>query len=445
MPLLPRLVLRLADLAAGIFYRRSTLGGEVPAAGPVLLVGNHPNGLVDPVFLAAAARRPVRFLGKAPLLRMPVLGGLLRAMRMLPVYRAADGYDTASNARTFDAVYDALAAGDAVAMFPEGTTHGCPRLEPLRTGAARMALGAEARAGWSLGVRVVPVGLAFRAKGRFRSRAATWIGAPIAFGDLAAAHARDERAAVRALTERIAAGLRAVTIEVDRWEDLPLLELAERISRPDAGRRVARIAALAAAAAALRARDPAALARLADDLATFGRRLERLGLGPDDLGRRYTVLGVLRFAAARLAPAVLATPLGALGLALWWPPYRVAAPLARLSRPDPETFATAVLLAALVVFPAWLGVLLAAAAWAGGLAGAAAALLLAPLLGLVGLAWWERRRQVQDDLTIFLRLALRGRLLRELAAQRDALAARIEALHAGGAAGEAARDSGAPR
>ena len=50
------------------------------------------------------------------------------------------------NAETFAAVDAALAGGDAICIFPEGVSHSTGRLEPLRTGAARMALRAE-RAG----------------------------------------------------------------------------------------------------------------------------------------------------------------------------------------------------------------------------------------------------------------------------------------------------------
>ena len=420
----------LAGFACRVFYRQARLGGTVPAEGPLILVGNHPNGLIDPVFLAGTTDRTVRFLGKAPLFEMPILGSLLRGVQALPVYRAIDGADTADNERTFEAVYAALRSGDVICLFPEGLSHSEPSLERLKTGAARMALGAERSAGYELGVRIVPVGLVFRHKGRFRSKAATWVGEPIPAADQAELHRRDDRAAVTALTERIAKGIRSVTPNLDRWEDLPLLELAERIWRPDEGRRVERLQRLAAGVRHLRREHPVDLRELGSDLSAFATRLEQLGLQPHDLALRYTPARVLSFAARNLFALVLGLPLAFLGTILWWLPYRVSLPLGKLWKPVPETLATTVVMAALVVFPIWF-VVLVAAAWlfAGPLAGLVVA-LLAPGLGLIAVGYWEGRRQAFADLSVFFRLGLRSRLKALLIRQRDALAARIEALSA---------------
>ncbi|MDC0936987.1 1-acyl-sn-glycerol-3-phosphate acyltransferase, partial [Pirellulales bacterium] len=56
----------------------------VPQSGPVLLCANHANSLVDPVMIGIAARRPVRFMAKAPLFEHPVLGPPMRALGMIP-------------------------------------------------------------------------------------------------------------------------------------------------------------------------------------------------------------------------------------------------------------------------------------------------------------------------------------------------------------------------
>ncbi len=434
-----RWILRACGFAVDVFYRRRTLGAEVPDRGPVLLVGNHPNGLVDPVLLAGATRRPVRFLGKAPLFEMPGVGQILRGLRALPVYRSVDGDDTGRNEATFEAVYGALAAGDVVCLFPEGVSHSEPGLKSLKTGAARMALGAERRAGFALGVRVVPVGLVYRARRRFRSEVAVWIGAAIGARDLAQAYAADERGAVRALTERISAGLMEVTLGLDRWEDLPLLELAERIDAAD-GERLERLRAFAEGVRELRRRAPARVDDLARRIAAFRELLRRLDLEVEDLDLVYRPRTILAFVARGLVLLLLALPLGLLGIVLWFPPYRFVPWLVARLAPAREIHATTQILAGAVFFPLWaLGLALATGIWLGWPYGLALA-LAAPGLGLAALGFLEWHRERRRDVATFLRLGLRRRLKAHLQRERDGLAAEIEALRAerGRPAGEAA-------
>ena len=65
-----------------------------------------------------------------------------------------------------------------MALFPEGHSHNEPRRLPLKTGAARIALETEARHG-PLGLKIVPVGLTYDEKGKFRSRVLVRVGDPI--------------------------------------------------------------------------------------------------------------------------------------------------------------------------------------------------------------------------------------------------------------------------
>lgn len=430
-----RPLLALARRAVRMHYRVQYLGGSVPAQGPVLLVGNHPNGLVDPVLVASTTTRTVRFLGKAPLFEMPVLGHVMRGMAALPVYRAQDGADTAANARTFEAVFASLAAGELVCLFPEGRSHDEPELGELKTGAARMALGAEARHGWRLGVRIVPVGLVYRSKRRFRSRVAVWTGAPLALDDLAELHRGDERAAVHALTARIAEGLRAVTLELEHWEDLPLLELAERILFDARGGRVERLRTFALRLRELRARDPARVDELGERISVFGERLARLGLSAHDLPGKlsgdYSAATVGRFLATAALRLGLMLPLAAAGALFWFLPYRLIGALApRLATPD--TLATVRILAGFVLFPLWL---LAATLAAGARLGPGPALLLAlvaALLGPIALGFRDWERWARGEVRTFLRVASRRRLREHLVREREALAgelARLRATH----------------
>jgi glycerol-3-phosphate O-acyltransferase / dihydroxyacetone phosphate acyltransferase len=158
----------------------------------------------------------------------------------VPVERRQDGADTSSNRSSFEACHRALAKGHAVAIFPEGTTHDRLQLAPIRTGAARIALGA--RAAGVEGITIVPVGILYESKFKLRSRALVRIGAPIHLDDAVAslvpgrtAAGEEDQEAVRALTDRLRAHLVAASprfASVFEWQRLAYAsEVALR--RPD--------------------------------------------------------------------------------------------------------------------------------------------------------------------------------------------------------------------
>jgi 1-acyl-sn-glycerol-3-phosphate acyltransferase len=102
------------------FYRIERAGPPLPG-GPLLLVGNHPNALIDPALLIAVSTRPLTFLAKEPIFRMPLLGSLVRALGALPVVRAQDDpRRMRENLAALGTAAQGLASGRAVALFPEG-------------------------------------------------------------------------------------------------------------------------------------------------------------------------------------------------------------------------------------------------------------------------------------------------------------------------------------
>jgi 1-acyl-sn-glycerol-3-phosphate acyltransferase len=418
-----RLLDRFADLAVGFYYRRTRLGGGVPADGPLLLVANHPNGLVDPVLVAWSTSRDVRLLAKAPLFRMPVLGGVVRAMGAIPVYRAKDGADTRDNAGTFDAVAEALDEGCAIALFPEGGSATAPSISELKTGAARMALSADAD------VRIVPVGLVYLDKVRFRSRVAVWVGEPVHAARFRTEGGAEDREAVRALTGEIASALEEVTVNLDAWEDLPLLRTVERIWQPARGaRRVERMRLLAAGLRRARELEPERVHELAQRVQEYSDRLERFGMYPDALQLDYDAAGIARFVARNLVLVTVVLPFALLGAVFWWLPWRAVGLVARAMRPEPEMQATVRILAGVVLWTAWYAAGAAAASaliapWAGPLV-----LLAAPGAGLLALRLREAWARAVDDVAVFFRRFATSALRDRLRARGDALAAEVEQL-----------------
>src|SRR5467141_1031057 len=226
----PRATLRaLLRFLLRIFFRRVEVTGidRVPAHGPVVFVLNHPNGLIDPAFMLCLAPRRVSFLAKAPLFRMPVIGSVCRAFQAIPVYRRQDpggSTEMARNAETFDAARRVLLSGGAIALFPEGTSHSDPKLRPLKTGAARIALGAAAALPAVAPLSVVPAGLYYRAKQTFRTAALLHFGEPFAVERLPLPPGAEPPAeAVVALTSRLERALHEVTLQAEEETALALV------------------------------------------------------------------------------------------------------------------------------------------------------------------------------------------------------------------------------
>jgi 1-acyl-sn-glycerol-3-phosphate acyltransferase len=228
-----RIIIVLLGLALRIFFRRIEVAGleRVPRRGATLFVMNHPNALVDPVFLLCLAPRRVSFLAKSTLFKMPVLGYFVRAMEAIPVYRRQDeGEDTSKNRETFLRAHALLARGGTIGICPEGVSHNEASLRPLKSGAARIALGAASEASDALEVRIVPAGLYYTAKTTFRSSALLYFGEPLVVEPVEAdADGEPPREAVRLLNQRIEQALRDVTLNAEHHEALTTIARAERI------------------------------------------------------------------------------------------------------------------------------------------------------------------------------------------------------------------------
>lgn len=219
-----------------LYYSRIEVEGRerLPPGGAVLFVANHPNSLMDPALIGYTAQRPVHFFAKAPLFDVPVFGALMHALGMVPAYRGQD--DKASvrkNLETLDVGAQYLGRGEAVGIFPEGKTHDREGLEQVRTGAARIAWPAVQS---GAAVMIVPLGLNYARKERFRSAIWVRVGEPLDAQAWLQARGEEERAAIRSLTEEIDRRLKQVVIHLheERWQPfLPELELL----LPSAGNR----------------------------------------------------------------------------------------------------------------------------------------------------------------------------------------------------------------
>ncbi len=217
---LRRFIHGVVSLTLRLFFRQieTVNASDVPYKGALIFVMNHPNGLVDPSLVFVALPRKISFLAKSTLFKIPVLTFLLRLVETLPVYRRIDSADVSKNSLTFEACHDLLQKEGAIALFPEGVSHNSPKLLPIKTGAARIALGTLSGIAGDADfeLRIVPVGLYYTNKTTFRSEALLHFGESFVVehpvlgtdGDL-------KREDVNALTEKIEKSLLEVTINAE--------------------------------------------------------------------------------------------------------------------------------------------------------------------------------------------------------------------------------------
>jgi hypothetical protein len=315
----------------------------------------------------------------------------------------------------------------------------------------------------------------------------------VAWDDLAG-RADGDQEAVRALTRRLDAALRAVTANFDSWADARLVAFAEAVHAAELGgagagggapgdltpspERLARWRAGADALARLRGpagAPPAAgnaaaggaaagdaapgdvaargveAAALARDLRGHARLLGALRLAPADLHERTDLGAALGWGARRL-PLAAAGALTALGTALAWPAYRAVGVVAERfpGAEESDVRATAKFLVGAAVFLLWTLALAAAAAalawraggWGWGAAAGALTFIAAPALAVYTLRTAERWQGARRDARRFLRLRGRAGRVAELRARQRALAERVDAAVAAAGGVAAPADAG---
>lgn len=440
-----RVIGLLCRLVLAVFFRRiEVVGGErVPRAEgkahrvPLVVVANHVNGLVDPLFLLGPLRLPARMLGKSTLWKIPVLAQLCDLAGVLPVYRRQDeGADTAKNLETFSRCHEELARGGILAIFPEGVSHDEPQLQPLKTGAARILLEGERRFG-PLGSRILPVGLLFEDRGRFRSRALVVVGPPIDPAEEIELAARDEVTAVRLLTGRVTEALERVTLNYRSWEESRLVERGaqilevEALDLPLARRMAAEFdsrRSLLDGLDALRASHPREVAAAVEAARSYDHLLRVSGLRDAQVIASYP-LDRLLAALARIAfGTVVALPVALLGALLNFVPFTLVELVSRRFDDEQNQIATYKVFPGIVAYPVSWGIEAAVAWGLWGFAAALAVLLVAPLAGYIAVRLLERQESLWRESRAFLLLRRRHRIADELRERRAEAGRRIEAL-----------------
>lgn len=325
--------------ALRLFYRTIEPTGlehlETPAGSdpiPTILACNHPNSIVDPLLLGMFEERQISFCARDGLFKIPVFGSVLSSVGAIPIKRRSEHAGGADNSGAFTAAQRVLEEGGVLAIFPEGKTHGNLRIEPLKTGAARIALGVDLEKAGRL--RIVPVGVTYLVRHAFRSDVHVAFGEPIEI-DAASftGEPRDRPENVVALTGKMGEALRALAVHIEKTEDERLIAQVTSIVvgiRSEEGldgagqnpaERTALVRRVVDAYRWLSTTDPDRTTALRDRIDRFMTEREELGLGGERPALQHRGERVPLKGAARAAFLVLGAPFAVFGFATSLPPY----------------------------------------------------------------------------------------------------------------------------
>jgi len=435
-----RIIVAVVRLALRIYFQRIEVTGveHVPLNTPVIFVLNHPNALVDPVFLLCLAPRPVSFLAKAPLFRMPIIGYLVKQLDSLPVYRRQDeGEDVSKNQETFIAARKLLARGGTIGICPEGVSHDDPGLKPIKTGAARISLAAVST-GEVKDLKIVPAGLYYTSKTSFRSDALLYFGSPIDVEPVTLEpDGTPPREAVRRLSNRVEKALREVILDAKHEEELQTTARAERIfsSASNDGEAESLKDELRLQQKFIKAypivqrRQPERLRRLETRMMRFEEELNQAGVDAQELSPPGSTIRVFAAIVRRLIVFLLMLGPAAIGTIAHYAAYRLGGYLAtKFSRDSDDVISTIKIISAMLLF-ALTWIILAVLAYVfTGWAPAVLVFLVIPFCGYVAIVFFEELDKSIAGLRVLTFFLVRRRFFVRLLAERNAIRSEIIAL-----------------
>lgn len=200
--------------------------------GPMILIANHPNTLMDAWMIGHVCKQPIYYMAKSTFFSSPFKKWLLGKLNMIPINRRSDGTTKGiSNADSFEACYRILEEGKTLVIFPEGTSIPELKLRELKSGTARIALEAEHRNKGKLNLEVIPVGLFYSQPEKFRSSVMATVGKGMKVADYLPSYNENASIAAKQLTLKFRENLERVLVTVDNDEQEQLVNELFQILR----------------------------------------------------------------------------------------------------------------------------------------------------------------------------------------------------------------------
>ena len=215
--MLYRIFTWLFSLTIKGYFRSIYIKGmeQIPDSCPKIFVANHNSAFMDPILLAVHIKQQLYFLARGESFKSKLISKFFRFIHMIPIYKPEISPDEVhKNKMIFQKCFDHLKDRKSILIFPEGISKTERNLRKIKTGVARIALGAEQQNNFDLDTKIVPIGINYSNPHYFRSDVFIYFGKPITIKDYEKEYQLDKIQTVTKLTNDIKTGLEDLVVIV---------------------------------------------------------------------------------------------------------------------------------------------------------------------------------------------------------------------------------------
>lgn len=210
-----------------IFYRKVIVVGRenINPEHHLIFAPNHQNALMDALAVLFTQKGQPVFLARADIFRKKFIASMLYFLKILPVYRIRDGFNTLrGNDEIFDKTVDVLRHRNGLVILPEGSHEGHRRLRQLKKGICRVAFHAYEASGFQMNIKIIPVGIEFTNYQRFRQVLTVVYGKPIEVSEYYELYRKTPEKAFNELRSRLSDEIKKLMVHIESEEDYEAID-----------------------------------------------------------------------------------------------------------------------------------------------------------------------------------------------------------------------------
>jgi 1-acyl-sn-glycerol-3-phosphate acyltransferase len=209
------------------FYRKIIVVGRenINYNDHLIFAPNHQNALMDALAVLCTQKAQPVFLARADIFKRKFIAAILYFLKILPIYRIRDGFENLkSNDWTFNKTIDVLKNKNGLVILPEGNQERVRRLRQLKKGIFRIAFQADEATGFTMNIKIIPVGIEFTHYSRIRQVLTVVYGRPVEIKEYYGLYRSYPQRAINELRDRLSDEMQKIMVHIEPEEDYEAID-----------------------------------------------------------------------------------------------------------------------------------------------------------------------------------------------------------------------------